>query len=46
MSHHIEYFDYDISKNPKDIEANLANYVQHETWQEGRKAEVCLQYVG
>lgn len=35
MSHHIEYFDYDISKNPKDIEANLANYVQHETWQEG-----------
>ena len=35
MSHNIEYFDYDISKNPKDIEANLANYVQHETWQEG-----------
>lgn len=35
MSHNIEYFDYDICKNPKDIEANLANYVRHETWQEG-----------
>lgn len=35
MGHNIEYFNYDESTNQKDIEAKLASYVQHETWQEG-----------
>lgn len=35
MSHNIEYYDYPETDGKKEIEAELASYVQHETWQEG-----------
>ena len=33
--HNIEYYDYKEDVNKKSIQADLNNYVEHATWQEG-----------